>query len=197
MRYFLRFLLLGLLSASSLPAMTFTLQSGGNGQEVNLYWQRVINESTIGRYTLGYVRMKDEFDTSQNYPYLEASALDKRLFRHWTFAAGMRLLRMDIDVGNNGSYDLTGLPVRLSAFFHLPIEHKSFVRFDYFYAPDFLMISDDFDSYTGIRMEFHMDTGWETLRAFVGGSRIDLEPKDTAGSYEMENDIFMGIRYSF
>ncbi len=178
-----------------LGAATLSLQSGGNGQEVGLYVQRSLNEATVARYTVGYVTMEDEFHTTQNYPYLEAVALDKRLFRHWTFGAGMRLLRTDIEAGSQ-SYDLTALPIRLSAFFHFPIEHKTFVRFDYFVAPDFLMISDDFTGYTGVRMELHTDTGWETLRLFVGGSKINLKP-ESGSSYEMENDIFFGIRYSF
>lgn len=187
-------LLFCLFGFSLLWAESVEFNTNGTDYEMGATLHTRIDAATNGHITLGYMQSDDEFDTRQKLLFLDAMALSKKPYDRWTFGFGGRLLKGDInhDAGSGG---VTAIAAAAQAYFHVPIRRKLYAAISYYYAPSFLVISDHFEGYEEIRIELDIALT-KQLKGYFGGKNTRLEHKD-AGSYELSNAGFVGLKYLF
>ena len=189
-----RAVLFVLLGCTLLYGESVEFNSNGGEYELGGTIHTRIDPATNGQFTLGYLQSEDEFDTKQQFLFLEGVALGKKPYDHWTFGAGGKLLRGDIN-HDNGNGELKLLAATVQGFYHVPIKRQLYAAVAYYYAPSFLVLSDHFEGYEEVRLSINIALN-KTLRGYIGGKNIRLQ-HDKAGSYELANDGFIGLKYLF
>jgi len=190
----IRIALFCLLSFSLLQAESVEFNTNGTDYEAGATLHTRIDAATNGHITLGYMQSDDEFDTRQKLLYLDAMAVGKKPVERWTFALGGRLLKGDIN-HDAGDSSITALAAAATAYYHVPIRRKLYAAFSYHYAPNFLVFSKHFEGYEELRLELDIALT-KMLKGYFGGKNTRLKHKD-AGSYELSNAGFVGIKYLF
>lgn len=189
-----RALLFSLLSFTLLYGESVDFNSNGSDYELSGTVHTRIDAATNGQVSLGYHQSKDEFDTRQQFLFAEGIAIGKKPYDHWTFGLGGKLLQGSIN-HDGGDGEFKALALSAHAYFHVPVKRKLYAALQYYYAPSFLVFSDTFKGYEAVRLSLNIALT-KRLKGYVGGRNIRLE-HDKAGSYELANAGFIGLKYLF
>ncbi len=189
-----RALLILLMGAALLQAESLEFNSNGSDYELSGTLHTRIDAATNGQISLGYLQSEDEFDTRQQMLFVEGIAIGKRPYDHWTFGAGGKLLKADIS-HDAGDGEFKALAAGVHAFYHIPIKRQLYAAVVYYYAPPFLVFADRFEGYEEVVLSLNVALT-KRLKGYIGGKNIRLQHKD-AGSYELTNAGFIGIKYLF
>ncbi|MDQ1340061.1 MAG: hypothetical protein QG567_1218 [Campylobacterota bacterium] len=140
--------------------------------------------------SVGYLKSEDEFKNNQEMLYLQTLALNTKPIDRWTFAAGIKLFKASIENTN-----VIGIPLKIKAFYHIPLKRKVYLALSYLHAPSFLVFSDEILKYDEIELDMNLAIKKDIL-LYLGARNIKFT-RDAKTDYEFSNAGHVGVRYFF
>lgn len=140
--------------------------------------------------SIGYLKSEDEFKNNQEMLYLQTLAINTKPIDRWTFAAGAKLFKASVENSN-----VIGIPLKIKAFYHIPLKRKAYLALSYLYAPSFLVFSDEILKYDEIELDMNLAIKKDIL-LYLGARNIKFT-RDSKTNYEFSNAGYIGVRYFF